>query len=50
MQDIKPKFTILKNRVRKVVLLIDKAIRALPESQFITIEQVWNQYIYEIKF
>lgn len=35
-----PKFQILKSRVRKIVLLIDKALRLQPENKFVKIEKV----------
>ena len=35
-----PKFQILKSRVRKIVLLIDKALRLEPENKFVKLEKV----------
>lgn len=40
LKSVVPKFQILKNRIRKVVLLIDKSLRVQPENKYVKIEKV----------
>ena len=40
LKSVVPKFQILKNRIRKVVLLIDKSLRIQPETKYMKIEKV----------
>lgn len=40
LKSVAPKFQILKQRTRKVVLLIDKALRIEPEKKYVKFEKV----------
>lgn len=41
LKSVVPKFQILKQRTRKIVLLIDKALRIEPEIKYVKIEKVF---------
>lgn len=44
IKSVAPKFQILKYRTRKVVLLVDKALRNQPENKYVKIEKALKEY------
>lgn len=44
LKSVVPKFQILKYRSKKIVLLVDKALRIMPENKYVKIEKVSFYY------